>query len=188
MIQLKDAKLTDGLPQIIASEPWAQAMAYAVNRQMQQLITYAAGTLVSVSVDTMPSGILDILAIELRIPYYDSTDSIAVKRELIKGAIPYWATAGSVDSLTKILVDIFGDAVIEEWFEYSGTAQHFRIRTSNPNVTGAVLTRFQAVARDSKRLSAYLDQVIVDLSLPNMAFIEGFLIEDFSETTLTQEG
>lgn len=188
MISLRNAMMTDALPQILAKEPWAQAMAYAVNRQLNQLLTYADGVLILASIDTMPDNILDILAVELRLPYYDQTYATAVKRELIKGALQYWATAGTVESLSKILSNIFGDAEIEEWFEYGGNPGYFRIVTTNPNVSGDTLAHFTKTAQDVKRLSAWLEEVLVDIGIPNMTISQGFAIYDHTDIFLIQEG
>lgn len=188
MIALRDAKITDALPRIIAQQPWAQALAYAINRQLAQLLDLAHGTRVSVSVDTMPNDILDALAVELRLPYYNRAYTIDVKRELIKGAIQYWATAGTVGSLAIIMQNIFGDAEIEEWFTYDGAPGNFRIVTTNPNVTGETLTRFGAIAGEVKRLSARMEEVIVDLGVPSMAIYHGGAVYDYTELEMTQEG
>lgn len=188
MISLRSAKLTNALPQILAKEPWAQAMAYAVNNQLNRLLTYAENAMVQAKINQMPDTILDILAKELRLPYYDDTFTTAVKRDLVKGGLQYWATAGTPESLTQILINIFGDAEIEEWFEYGGEPGYFRVLTSNPNVTGETLAQFTKTAQDVKRLSAWLEEVLVDMSIPNMALSQGFALYDHTDITLTQEG
>lgn len=188
MITLRDAKITDALPQIIAKEPWAQAMAYAINRQMLQLLTYADGVLVSASIDNMPDRILDILAVELRLPHYDQSYPTRTKRELVKTGLTYWAHAGTVASLADILVNIFGDAEIEEWFDYNSEPGYFRILTGNPKVTGDTLEQFKRTAQNVKRLSAWLEEVLVDLALPNTAIYNGFALHDHTEIMLKQEG
>ena len=187
MISLRDAKITNALPQILAKEPWAQAMAYAVNNQLARLLTYADGVMVLASIDKMPDTVLDVLAAELRLPYYDPTYSTTIKRELIRGGLQYWATVGTPEGLTKILINIFGDAEIEEWFEYGGEPGYFRILTTNPNVSGETLEQFRKTAQDVKRLSAWLEEVLVDLGLPNMVFTQGFALYDHTDITLTQE-
>ena len=187
MVSLQEAKITDALPQILAKEPWVQAMAYAVNNQLARLLTYADGVMVLASIDKMPDTVLDVLALELRLPYYDPTYSTTIKRELIRGGLQYWATVGTPESLTKILINIFGDAEIEEWFEYGGEPGYFRILTTNPNVSGETLEQFRKTAQDVKRLSAWLEEVLVDLGLPNMVFTQGFALYDHTDITLTQE-
>lgn len=188
MISLRDAKMTDALPQILAKEPWAQAMAYAVSNQLVRLLAYADGIMVLASIDKMPDTVLDALASELRLPYYDPTYSTTVKRELIRGGLQYWATVGTPESLTKILINIFGDAEIEEWFEYGGEPGYFRILTTNPNVSGETLEQFRKTAQDVKRLSAWVEEVLVELGLPNMVFTQGFALYDHTDITLIQEG
>lgn len=188
MIRLKDANLTDGLPQIIAREPWAQAMAYAVNRQLRQLLTLSAGVRLASSINTLPASILDILAVELRVPYYDQSYSVDVKRDLIRGALPYWATAGTVESLSRIMTNIFGDAEIEEWFDYGGDPGYFRILTTNQQVTGDTLAQFTKTTQDVKRLTAWLQEVLVDLTIPNMTVYHGAALYEHDDITLIQEG
>ena len=187
MTSLQEAKLTDALPQILVKEPWVQAMAYAVNNQLARLLTYADGVMILASIDKMPDAVLDVLAAELRLPHYDPTYPTTVKRELIRGGLQYWATVGTPESLTKILINIFGDAEIEEWFEYGGEPGYFRILTTNPNVSGETLEQFRKTAQDVKRLSAWLEEVLVDLGLPNMVFTQGFALYDHTDITLTQE-
>lgn len=187
MISLQNARITDALPRIVAKEKWAQAMAYAVNRQLAQLLTYAEGVKIFVSLDKMPDAVLDVLAMELRLPYYDQSYTTEVKRELVKGGLEYWATAGTVESLSKILMNIFGDAEIEEWFEYGGAPGYFRILTANQNVTGETLDSFTKTAQDVKRLSAWLQEVMVDMGVPNMKICQGFALYDYTEITLIQE-
>lgn len=136
----------------------------------------------------MPGNILDILAEELRLPYYDRSLTTAIKRELVIGGLQYWATTGTPASLSKILINIFGDAEIEEWFEYNGEPGYFRIRTTNPNVSGETLDRFTKTAHDVKRLSAWLEGVLVDIGLPQKSIYQGFALHDHTETTLIQEG
>ena len=188
MISLQNARITDALPRIIAKERWAQAMAYAIGRQLEQLVAYADGVKIFASIDKMPDAVLDVLAAELRLPHYDQSYTTAVKRELVRGALPYWATAGTVESLTQILTNIFGDAEVEEWFEYGSNPGCFRILTTNPNVTGETLERFTQTAQDVKRLSAWLEEVLVDIGIPNMTMSQGFVFHDYTETTLIQEG
>lgn len=187
MIALRDAMLTDALPQIIGKEPWAKALAYAVNRQMRKLLDYADRVMIFANISSMSDTILDILAMELRLPYYDQSYSTAIKRELIRGALAYWAHTGTTGSLMTILTDIFGDAEIEEWYEYGSTHGYFRILTENPNITGDTLAQFKKTAQNVKRLSAWLEEVLVDMAVPNMAVYSGFAMYDHTEITFIQE-
>lgn len=189
MLKLQDALLTDGLPQIIAKEPWAQAMAYAVNNQMRRLLTCADRVRHVADIDNAPDTLLDVLAAELRLPHYDVGYSLQVKRELVKGGLSYWASAGTVASVSEILTKVFGDAEIEEGlYDYGSMGCIFRIVTSNPQVTGATLEQFKKTTQNIKRLSAQLEEVVVEMAIPNMSVYNGFALYTHTETTLKQEG
>ena len=188
MLTLRDAQLTDGLPGIIAKEPWAQALSYAFNKQMCQLLTYADGVLVFSNIDKAPDAILDILAAELRLPHYDQSYTTQVKRELVKNGLLYWASTGTVASLADILTHIFVDAEIEEWFDYGGNPGCFRVLTSNQKVSGDMLEEFERTAQNVKRLSAWFEGVLVELPIPEQYIYHGAALYTHTDITLKQEG
>ena len=70
MIKLKDALLTDGLPDIIAQEPWAVAMAYAVRNQVRKILERAEVARLYAAVDREPEHVLDLMAYDLRVQSY----------------------------------------------------------------------------------------------------------------------
>ena len=119
--------------------------------------------MIQASIEKMPDKVLDILAEELRLPYYDPSYTTSVKRGLVRGGLQYWATAGTPESLTKILTNIFGDAEIEEWFEYGGEPGRFRIVAKNPSLAEETLLQFMNILNKVKRASAKLDGISIVL-------------------------
>ena len=167
MISLKNSRITDGLPRIVAADPKIMAMSAAIGRQTEKLIEMAGSIAVYSSIDAAPERALDLLAMELRVPMY-TVDRYTVdqKRSLVKSALSYWAAAGSGQAVEDICTQIFGDAEIVEWFEASGrTVGTFRISTSNPNITEDNLGEFRKTVEAVKRLSAHLDQIDLQLSI-----------------------
>lgn len=167
MISLKNARITDGLPQIVKADPKVQAMSAAIGKQTEKLIEMAKSISVYACIDAAPERVLDLLAMEFRVPMYTVDGYTAEqKRSLVKSALSYWAAAGSGQAVEDICTQIFGDAEIVEWFEVSGrTAGTFRISTSNPNITEDNLGEFRKTVEAVKRLSAHLDQIDLQLSI-----------------------
>ena len=164
MIKLKDAKLLDGLPEILAGSLEAKALSYAIDKFLKAEVWPRIGHLkVYSGIDTASDDILDALAVELAVPSYGQSYDIDVKRELVKGAISYWQTAGSAQTVEDICKAIFGDAVVLEWFEFGGDAGTYKVVTSNPGVTGADVKHYETVAESVKRLSQKLISVTVAL-------------------------
>ena len=164
MIKLKDARLLDGLPGMLASSLEAKALSYAIDKFLKAEVWPRIESLKIYSgIDTASDDILDALAVELAVPSYSQGYDIDVKRELVKGAISYWQTAGSAQTVEDICKAIFGDAAVLEWFEFAGDAGTYKVVTSNPGVTGADVKQYEAVAESVKRLSQKLISVTVAL-------------------------
>lgn len=168
MIKLRDSKFTDILPQNLASQTEVQAIAYAVGKQIAQLCAYADGARVYAAIDALPEPALDALALELRTPAYDESYSIGVKRTLVRGALTFYMKMGTPYAVNKLIEAVFQTGHIAEWFEYGGAPFHFKAYTTNPSITQADVEEFTRVLSAVKRLSAWLDDIILDLSTDPM--------------------
>lgn len=168
MIKLRDSKFTDILPQNLASQLEVQAIAYAVGRQVSKLCAYADSARVYAAIDALPEPALDALAVELRAPAYDENYSIGVKRTLVRGALTYYMKMGTPYAVNKLIEAVFETGHISEWFEYGGKPFHFKAYTTNPAITSSDVEEFTRVLSTVKRLSAWLDEIILDLSTDPM--------------------
>lgn len=175
MIKLRDAAITDGLPDVAAKEPWCVALGYAMQRQIQKILYYADLAHTYSAVDSLPDRLLDILAAELRTPQYSESYPLETKRSMVKGTLAYYATAGTKAALEAVCRDIFGSAEALEWYEYGGTPGYFRIQTDNPSVTDENVREFIAVAEGVKRLSAWLDGIELVLTARQEIFAGSIL-------------
>ena len=178
MILLKDASILDGVPRIIAGQTQAKAIAYAFSRQMAQVLGSLDATRTWTDMDGVPESVLDILAVELHVQEYSQSFPITRKRALVKGAFDYWAHAGSVDSVTRVLDTTFGgDAQLQAWYEYGGEPGYFRISTDSPLLDEDALQSFIRMANAIKRLSAWLEAVNVNLTMPASKVYQGAVLE-----------
>lgn len=163
MINLQGSRFTDIMPENLACQMETQAFAYALSRQIEKLCTYANHIRIYAAVDTMPEKILDVLAVELRTPAYRQTFSIEVKRALIKGTLTFYARMGTPAACDQIIETIFGSGRIEEWFDYEGRPHHFRAYVGDGRVDLRDLEEFLQVLKYVKRLSSWLDEIIITL-------------------------
>lgn len=166
MIKLNGSRFTDIMPDNLAQQPEVQAIAYAVGRQIEKLCAYADGARTYAAIYSMPERVLDLLAVELRTPAYDENYSIKVKRALIEGSLLFYTQMGTPAAVNKIIETIFEAGYISEWWEYGGEPYHFKAYTTNPAITQDDVEEFRRVLGSVKRLSAWLDEIILDLSTP----------------------
>lgn len=173
MISLKESRFTDILPENLSSELEVQALSYAVSRQISALVDYADRARIYAAIATVPELVLDALAIELRTPVYDESFSLAVKRQLVQETLNFYRTMGTPAAVNKIIEIIFEEGYITEWFDYGGEAYHFKAHTTNPTVTAQNIEEFRRVLSSVKRLSAWLDEIVLELSTPAMTLHVG---------------
>lgn len=161
MIKLSGSRFTDIMPENLAEQTEIQAFAYAVGRQVEKLLAYADGARTYAAIYAVPEKVLDLLAVELRTPYYDENFSLPTKRALIQETILFYTQMGTPAATEKIVSSIFGRGYIKEWFEYNGEPHHFRVIVENTEAVEKLLGEFLNVLRAVKRLSSWLDSVTV---------------------------
>lgn len=186
MIKLRDGELADIMPESFTRQPQVRALSYALKRAYQKLCTYQDGIYVFANIDRAREDVLDLLAVELRVRYYQDDFPIDKKRALIKSAIFV-----SLKDGTKYAVDSVLDTSLEggraaEWYEYGGDPGCFKLDVDIDNnnidvdkVIGAIDT--------VKRKSAHLDSVNLQLDAEQGLFFGSILQASAVVTMWTED-
>lgn len=127
MIKLTDARLTDALPKTLAEQPWVQALAEASRKMRRRVMAYADRTRLFCDIDEVSEEALDALAVELQTPLYKNDYPLTVKRQIVKNSMLYYIRSGTRGAVEELLADIYQGAEVEEWFEYGGKPNYFRV-------------------------------------------------------------
>lgn len=127
MIKLTDARLTDALPKTLAEQPWVQALAEASRKMRRRVMAYADRTRLFCDIDESSEEALDALAVELQTPLYKNDYPLTVKRQIVKNSTLYYIRSGTRGAVEELLADIYQGAEVEEWFEYGGEPNYFRV-------------------------------------------------------------
>jgi len=164
MLDLKDITWLDLAPPNFRNTHHQKSLSYAIDQEFKRLITAVANVIVYSDIDHQNSDMLDALARQYTIKGYRDTMPLPVKRRLVKQAILAYIKAGTIPAVLEQVQAIFGDADIEEWFKYGGEPYYFRITSSNPALGNESIQDMISAIYGVKRLSAWLDQIIVILS------------------------
>lgn len=78
-------------------------------------------------IDDLPEPVLDILAKDLKVDWYDYDAPIEEKRRLIRDSWYVHKRMGTKAAVQMALDDVWPNSIVEEWFDYSGDPYHFRI-------------------------------------------------------------
>lgn len=74
----------------------------------------------------LPEGVLDILAQDFNISWYDYDYPLATKRRVVAAAFSVHRHIGTTGAMITALSAVWPNSYIEEWFEYGGDPFYFR--------------------------------------------------------------
>ena len=77
-------------------------------------------------ISELDEGVLDILAQDFNISWYDYDYPVATKRRVIAAAFSVYRHIGTVGAMVTALSAVWPNSYIEEWFEYDGDPFMFR--------------------------------------------------------------
>lgn len=83
-------------------------------------------------IDELPEDLLDILAYDFKVDWWDPNYSLEEKRRVFKGSWYVHKHLGTKAAVETAIRAIYPLTIVEEWFEYGGEPYHFRL---NINIT-----------------------------------------------------
>ena len=69
---LRDAQIADGLPCVLREQPWAMALSLAVAELHKKTMDYIDGSQIYTAIDLVAEEVLDALAVNWKIDWYDT--------------------------------------------------------------------------------------------------------------------
>lgn len=162
---LLDARIADGVPQVVAAQDWVRAMADALGIIHRKTLDFADKSQIYTALDDVPEVILDTLAVNWKIDWYDTEYSTEQKRRIIKSALTVRRLMGTVRAVKLQVEAIYPGTTLQEWFEYGGTPGCFRldVNLTDESIIPPVVMQSPAEIEKkivtAKRWSAHLEGV-----------------------------
>ena len=163
MIRFEDGELLNLLPVSMAKDIETQCISYALQRQIQRIIYHASRTRTVTMIDMLPETVLDVLATELRTPYYQEDMDIDTKRNIIKRTLLWHTRAGTPSAVVELIEVVFGEGSIVEWFNYDEppyTPATFDIIT-NARMTEDMAEYFLSIILRVKNTRSHIRRILV---------------------------
>lgn len=185
MINLRDADITKLMPPLLAKDIDFRCIAYAVQKEHQRIMALANATRLMSMIDDVPEHILDLLAIELRSPYYLETLDVEVKRYIVKRTLIWHQKAGTPNAVNELITIAFGEGHVVEWFDFTEppfTPGTFDIVT-NATLTADSVAYFNKIIYRVKNTRSHLRKVIVIRKFLSNIY-SGVLITTRAETPI----
>lgn len=115
-------------PDVLRHDPQMLAMGKTIATLMVRYRADLESALhILTNIDNLPEDVLDSLAYDFKVDWYNYDYPVNVKRALLKTS-PYvhrhLGTRAAVETAVRAL---YPDSILEEWFEYGADPYHFRI-------------------------------------------------------------
>ena len=127
MIELHDVGLVEGLPPDVAKEPWVQILDAVFRERRKKELEAAERLKIYTDIDRADEAVLDILAVQFRVDWYDTSYPIETKRRIIKTALEVRRYCGTEWAVQKALSSIYPNVKISEWYDYGGRPGYWRM-------------------------------------------------------------
>lgn len=179
-MKLTDIDFLRLLPQFMRDDRNAKAFAYAVQSKLIEVSIAIEHAQLYSRIDSLTDEILDELAWQFNVVEYRNDYDISTKRELVKGCMELHYKRGTVAAVEDVVQKIFGDARVEEWFEYGGAPYHFRIVTSNTSASDEMIQEVTRLVKETQSIRSYLESVIVEIMQSMNLYIgcKAFIMDD----------
>lgn len=164
MIKLSEGELLDLLPSQLKNDTDMICLSYALKLSVSELLEYEQYTMTQNFVELLPEHILDVMAVELRSPYYRQDMDIEVKRGIIKNTLIWHTKAGTSSAVSEMIEVLFGEGDVIEWYDFDEgekTPGMFDIVT-NARMTEDIVEFFMQVIERVKNERSHLRRVLIE--------------------------
>lgn len=147
------------LPTPLDRDPGMHELGHTAAEALVRLWTNLHMPRLYTRIDELPESLLDILAKDFKVDWYNYDHSIETKRNVIKDSFFIHRHLGTKAAFARALSDVYPNSSAQEWYEYGGNPFYFRI------IVDATKQREPIVLTDLHRT--------IDLYKPMRARMEG---------------
>ncbi len=162
MSNIRTDDLLRTLPRVLKNDVRFNAFAEVVAKQIRILFNNMDVVSIYAGIDALPEAVLDILAYDFKVDWYDYTYTLEQKRQTIKESFIVHKHLGTKFAVEKAISVIFPNTTVEEWFEHDGDPYSFGITIvvdDLSNVDRENQQRVISLANYYKNLRSHLGQV-----------------------------
>ena len=130
--ELQSTSLLDILPQNLLADAQIYAAARALDDELQKVTAATRDALILPRIDELSEEVIDLLAWQWSVDFYDELKSLAEKRNAVKQSIAMHRIKGTRRAVELALHMVYTSGEVSEWFEYGGRPYYFRVRFISP--------------------------------------------------------
>lgn len=125
--RLTPANLLRTLPDALRNDESMVALAESIAHVLADRTGEIQNLLIYSRIDQLPEDLLDILAHDFKVDWWDSDYTLEEKRRTLKDSWRVHRTLGTKAAVVTAISAIYPHTKLQEWFEYGGQPYHFKL-------------------------------------------------------------
>ena len=146
------------LPPALRTDPSVVALAEALSELLAARPAEIERLRIYPAIDTLEEPLLDILARDFKVDWWDPEYSLEEKRRTLKDSWRVHRLLGTRAAVETAISAIYPHTQILEWFEYGGQPYCFKVRT-DAILTEGMADYFSKMIRQVKNARSHIDSV-----------------------------
>ena len=158
MRKLSDIVLQEIAPPSINRDKNVQAVCAVIDVEMRNLAQQTRLVLLLPRLDELPEELVDELAWQYHVDFYDYSADLTKKRNLVRQAIAWHKRKGTPAAVEEVCTAAFKTAKVFENWEYGGEPYHFQVRLIEEGIPNqAVIDSLIRAINGTKNTRSWLD-------------------------------
>lgn len=154
MLNLNSAM--DILPYNLAQRPNVKAVLQAFDTKLNEMNGKIANVILLARLDELESHLVDELAWQYHVDYYDNTLPIDVRRNLVRNSIGWHEIKGTPEAVEQVVATVIGGAKLMEWWEYDAEPYWFKVSgITGPTPAQANFYKLSDMINSAKNLRSW---------------------------------
>lgn len=124
---IQTADLMRTLPPSLKNDTRMMNLATVISAELRKVIGQVKQNVIYARIDELPESVLDTLAYDLHVDWYDYNHPVEAKRAVIRDSVKVHMRLGTKYAVVTALGSLYPETEVEEWFQYGGEPYYFRI-------------------------------------------------------------
>ncbi len=162
------------MPLAIRNDTQVQAISAAITPQLQAVSRAIEECIILARLDELSETVVDLLAWQYHVDFYDKDLPIDQKRALVKTSIDVHRHKGTPYAVQTVVTAILEGAKVLEWFEYGGNPYHFKVALiTGPMASTETINKLVKAINLTKNTRSWLDGVEFSRTASQMIYFGG---------------
>ncbi len=165
MLNINKDSIFKQYPPVLASDVRFAALGEVLAEQLAKNKELCNNAIIYAAIDTLSEEILDALAYDFRVEWYDYEGTIEEKRKTISECVSIHRYKGTKYAVETALKSVYDTVKVKEWYEYGGEPFHFKVIIYDSSGNEEKRNRILAKVKYYKNLRSHLEETVFMIGL-----------------------